>query len=133
MVLTAMSEATSPALWPPIPSATTKRPRLASTRSESSFVGRRPGWVAPWAASDMRHDYSVAPLYTLYPTEVATGPLFPTLARASAALERGRGAEAAALLQPLLRSQSYNREDELQVRAALAEAWLLQDDLGQAT
>jgi len=55
------------------------------------------------------------------------------LTRASAALERGRGAEAASLLQPLLRSQSFNRDDELQVRGALAEACLLQDDLVQAT
>jgi len=36
-------------------------------------------------------------------------------------------------LIPLLRSGSLNREDELTVRSALAEAWLLQDDLQQAT
>ena len=33
---------------------------------------------------------------------------------------------------PALRSSSLTREDELAVRAALAEAWLLQDDLDQA-
>jgi tetratricopeptide (TPR) repeat protein len=49
------------------------------------------------------------------------------------ALERGRGTEAAQLLAPLLRSGSLSREDELTVRAALAEGWLLQDDLQQAT
>jgi DNA-binding NtrC family response regulator/tetratricopeptide (TPR) repeat protein len=54
-----------------------------------------------------------------------------TLGRAQAALERGRGAEAAHLLAPLLRV-SLPREDELAVRAALADAWLLQDDLVQA-
>lgn len=55
-----------------------------------------------------------------------------TVARASAALERGRGAEAAQLLVPVLRSGSLTRDDELAVRIALAEAWLLQDDLTQA-
>jgi DNA-binding NtrC family response regulator/tetratricopeptide (TPR) repeat protein len=55
-----------------------------------------------------------------------------TLARANNALERGRGAEAAQLLMPLLRSGTLSREDELAVRAAAAEAWLLQDDLVQA-
>ena len=54
------------------------------------------------------------------------------LARAGAALERGRGPEAAQLLAPALRSATLTREDELAVRAALAEAWLLQDDLDQA-
>ena len=54
------------------------------------------------------------------------------LARATAALERGRGPEAAQLLAPALRSSTMTREDELDVRAALAESWLLQDDLEQA-
>ncbi len=44
----------------------------------------------------------------------------------------GRGTEAAQLLAPLLGSGTLNREDELAVRTALAEAWLLQDDLTQA-
>jgi DNA-binding NtrC family response regulator/tetratricopeptide (TPR) repeat protein len=64
---------------------------------------------------------------------VPTATLHPTLARANAALERGRGADASPHLAPLLRSGSLNREDELTVRAALAESWLLQDDLAQAT
>ncbi len=54
------------------------------------------------------------------------------LARTQASLERGRGAEAAQLLAPLLRPGSLAREDEFAVRSALAEAWLLQDDLAQA-
>jgi DNA-binding NtrC family response regulator/tetratricopeptide (TPR) repeat protein len=55
------------------------------------------------------------------------------IARANAALERGRGAEAAQLLTPIVRSSSsLRRDDELAVRAALTEAWLLQDDLSQA-
>ena len=54
------------------------------------------------------------------------------LARAAAALERGRGPEAAQLLAPALRSSTMTRDDELDVRAALAESWLLQDDLEQA-
>ena len=61
-----------------------------------------------------------------------TTALHPALARANAALERGRGAEASPHLVPLLRSGSLNREDELRVRTSLAEAWLLQDDLAQA-
>ncbi len=54
------------------------------------------------------------------------------LARAESALDRGRGAEAAQLLAPALRS-SLTRDDELAVRSALAEAWLLQDDVDQAS
>jgi tetratricopeptide (TPR) repeat protein len=52
--------------------------------------------------------------------------------RAGVALERGRGAEAAQMLAPVLRSSTLSRDDELAVRSALAEAWLLQDDLDQA-
>ena len=54
------------------------------------------------------------------------------LGRANGALERGRGAEAAQPLAPLLRAGSLARDDELAVRAALTESWLLQDDLTQA-
>ncbi len=54
------------------------------------------------------------------------------LARASAALERGLGANASQLLSPALRSSTLTRDDELSVRAMLAEAWLQQDDLDQA-
>src|SRR6187397_2096396 len=63
---------------------------------------------------------------------VAAGTTHSILGRARSALERGRGAEAAKFLTPLLRSGALNRDDELAVRAALAEAWLLQDDLNQA-
>src|SRR5215470_6141820 len=55
------------------------------------------------------------------------------LARANAALERGHGAEAAQLLAPALRSSTLTRDDELLLRSMLAEAWLLQDDLDQAS
>jgi DNA-binding NtrC family response regulator/tetratricopeptide (TPR) repeat protein len=64
---------------------------------------------------------------------VATAALHPALTRAKSALERGRGAEAAPHLSPLLRSGGLNREDEVTVRSALTEAWLLQDDLVQAS
>ena len=63
---------------------------------------------------------------------MAAGTTHSILGRARAALERGRGAEAAKLLTPVARSGAMSREDELFVRAALAEAWLLQDDLPQA-
>ena len=64
---------------------------------------------------------------------MATGTIQSTLARGNGALERGRGTEAALLLGPLLRAGSLTREDELAIRTALAEAWLLQDDLAQAS
>ena len=54
------------------------------------------------------------------------------LGRSKAALEQGRGADAVQLLTPMLRPGALTREDEIGVRAALAEAWLLQDDLAQA-
>ena len=52
--------------------------------------------------------------------------------RAAAALERGRGAEAAQMLSPVLRSGSLTRDDELTIRSLIAEAALLEDDLDQA-
>src|SRR5689334_17668076 len=63
---------------------------------------------------------------------VATVAVHGVLARTQATLERGRGADAVQLLAPMLRPGSLTREDEIAVRAALAEAWLLQDDLTQA-
>ena len=53
------------------------------------------------------------------------------LARAATALERGHGVDAAQMLAPVLRS-TLPRDDELSVRAMLAESWLQQDDLDQA-
>ena len=63
---------------------------------------------------------------------MASTSLQALLARASAALERGRGADAAQLLAPALRSAALTRDDQFAVRSMLAEAWLLQDDLDQA-
>ena len=54
------------------------------------------------------------------------------MARAVAFMERGRAAAAADLLSPLLET-SLKREDELYVRAALAEAQLMMGDLAQAS
>jgi DNA-binding NtrC family response regulator/tetratricopeptide (TPR) repeat protein len=62
---------------------------------------------------------------------VASSSLQALLVRAGAALERGRGAEAAQMLAPALRS-SLTRDEELTVRSMQAEAALLQDDLDQA-
>jgi DNA-binding NtrC family response regulator/tetratricopeptide (TPR) repeat protein len=53
--------------------------------------------------------------------------------RALAALERGHGAEASSLLVRALRQPGLERDDQIRVRCALAEAWLLQDDLRQAS
>ena len=54
------------------------------------------------------------------------------LARAEAALERGRGRRPRSCSRPRCAPSTLTREDELAVRSALAEAWLLQDDLDQA-
>jgi tetratricopeptide (TPR) repeat protein len=48
-------------------------------------------------------------------------------------LERGYGAEAATLLVRALRQPGLTRDQQVQIRCALAEAWLLQDDVRQAT
>jgi DNA-binding NtrC family response regulator/tetratricopeptide (TPR) repeat protein len=53
-------------------------------------------------------------------------------AQAVQALEQGRGAEAVNLLLRALKRPGQSREDQLQIRCALAEAWLLQDDIRQA-
>ena len=53
--------------------------------------------------------------------------------RAVEALAHGHGAEASSLLVRALRQPALPREDQIRIRAALAEAWLLQDDLRQAT
>src|SRR5207249_5910734 len=58
--------------------------------------------------------------------------LHALLTRAAAALERGRGADAAQLLTPALRSSTLPRDDELAVRCMSAEAALLSDDLDGA-
>lgn len=52
-------------------------------------------------------------------------------AEATLALEQGHGAEATELLVRALRP-GLRRDDEVQIRTALAEAWLLQDDTRQA-
>ena len=57
----------------------------------------------------------------------------PSLSRAVSALDHGRGGEAANILSQILRSSSLTREDELAIRCTLAEAWLLQDDISQAS
>jgi DNA-binding NtrC family response regulator/tetratricopeptide (TPR) repeat protein len=63
---------------------------------------------------------------------VATSTVQAALGRAASALERGRGAEAVQILLPHHRSGALPRDDELSVRARIAEAYLLQDDLTQA-
>ena len=57
----------------------------------------------------------------------------PLYGEALQALERGRGPEAASLLTRALKEPALRRDDQTQIRCALAEAWLLQDDLRQAT
>jgi hydrogenase-4 transcriptional activator len=64
---------------------------------------------------------------------VASPSLNALLGRAAALLERGHGAEAAQLLAPVFRSPTLTRDEDLAVRSTLAEAWLLQDDLDQAS
>ncbi len=61
-----------------------------------------------------------------------TGDYQAAFNRALAALQRGRGAEAVQWLTQAMRSPGLRRGDELAMRCALAEAWLLQDDIDQA-
>src|SRR5512135_2149182 len=68
-----------------------------------------------------------------YTSRVLSPDVQPAMARALAALERGKGADAVQHLAPILRSATLTRDDELAVRCALADAWLLQDDVEQAS
>jgi hydrogenase-4 transcriptional activator len=63
---------------------------------------------------------------------VPSSSLQALLARATAALDRGGGPDAARMLAPVLRSAGLTRDEELAIRCALAEAWLQQDELDQA-
>jgi hydrogenase-4 transcriptional activator len=53
--------------------------------------------------------------------------------KATDALQHGHGAEAAALLLRALKQPGLSRDETLQVRGALADAWFQQDDIRQAT
>jgi len=52
--------------------------------------------------------------------------------KATEALQRGHGQEAAALLVRALKQPGLARDEALQIRTALAEAWFQQDDIRQA-
>ena len=56
----------------------------------------------------------------------------PALARARAALERGRHSDAIAVLNQALKSSGLKHEDQVGLRCTLAEAWLMGDDVPQA-
>ena len=58
--------------------------------------------------------------------------LADALAQATDALRQGRGADAAAVLVRALKQPGLTRDESLQVRCALAEAWFQQDDIRQA-
>ncbi len=60
---------------------------------------------------------------------MAAPDLYP---QAVQALNRGHGADAATLLSRALKQPGLGRDDLVQIRCALAEAWLLQDDMRQA-
>jgi hydrogenase-4 transcriptional activator len=70
-------------------------------------------------------------LFCILPS-VATQAVQTTLTRARAVLERGRGADATQLLQPLHHTGALAIDDAIAVREALTEGWLLQDDLTRA-
>jgi DNA-binding NtrC family response regulator/tetratricopeptide (TPR) repeat protein len=55
-----------------------------------------------------------------------------TLAQATDALRQGRGADAATLLVRALKVPGLTRDEAIQIRCALAEAWFQQDDMRQA-
>ena len=69
----------------------------------------------------------------MYTATVVSVALQPIMARAQAALERGQAADATQWLAQALRSTALTREDELSIRAVLAEAWFLQDDIAQGS
>ncbi|HYX83218.1 MAG TPA: hypothetical protein VE714_12540, partial [Gemmatimonadales bacterium] len=60
-------------------------------------------------------------------------PAADLLAKATEALQRGQGADAATFLVRAMKHPGASRDEALQIRCALAEAWLLQDDLRQAS
>ena len=64
---------------------------------------------------------------------VVTIAFQPALARARAAIERGRHADAIGVLTQALKSSVVKHEDEVGLRYALAEAWLMADDVAQAS
>ena len=55
-----------------------------------------------------------------------------TFGTATEALQHGHGAEAASLLVRALKHPGLTRDETLQIRTALAEAWFQQDDIRQA-
>ena len=71
----------------------------------------------------------VSDLYTSY----TPGTVSELYTQALAALEQGHGAEAASLLVRALKQPGLRQDDQIQIRCSLAEAWLQQDDLRQAT
>ena len=86
--------------------------------------------LTPTSAPDV-HDSRPDPLYTRYTgAAMATPDLYGQAVRA---LEQGRGADATTLLVRALKRSGLDRDEQMQVRCALAEAWLLQDDIRQAT
>ena len=121
-------------------SATARRrsPKSASTGSRISISTkvqdaharsrcRDLNGTEPWSCGDCdcsaasKRDSPRPAASSAYNFAVASSSLHALLARAGAALERGRGSEAAQMLTPTLRS-SLTRDDELAVRAMLAEA-----------
>src|SRR3954451_4591966 len=60
-------------------------------------------------------------------------PAVDLFSKATEALQRGQGAEATSLLVRAMKQPSASRDEALQLRCSLAEAWLLQDDLRRAT
>jgi DNA-binding NtrC family response regulator/tetratricopeptide (TPR) repeat protein len=60
-------------------------------------------------------------------------PLPESYSKGVDALQRGHGADAAGLLLRALKQPGLTRDETLQLRAALAEAWFQQDDIRQAT
>jgi len=61
---------------------------------------------------------------------MATPDLYGQAVRA---LEQGRGADATTLLVRAIKRPGLGRDELIQLKCALAEAWLLQDDIRQAT
>src|SRR5262249_55459843 len=103
----------------------------AGVGSSDRLEGRR-GWrgVRGFLSSAGRDRTAAGCIRGILPADVS----FPDrLTLALEALDRGRGEEACSVLVRLLKRPGLPRDEQIQIRCALAEAWLLQDDLRQAT
>ncbi|CAN5877657.1 hypothetical protein BH24ACI5_BH24ACI5_04240 [soil metagenome] len=84
--------------------------------------------LPPGSALRAQTRRSAQPVYEVYSAHMAAD----YLTDAARALEQGHGPDALEVLTTAAKRHDLSRDDRAQVRCALAEAWLLQDDLAHA-